>query len=142
MFEDYITTILYFSNYLVISLLDVLEKRGDYFGWWLAFFGAFFSGAYHCSQIKFNLLPMVTWGGTEEVAILLNLDRFFAISNILYFTAFYPLINYYKTVIVALCFCGTSELLGRMGYLRLFCLTHLIWHAMAYYLGYLVVRSV
>lgn len=132
---NYITIILYFSNYLVIPLLIKLYSKGEYFGFILALCGGFFSALYHASEIKFKLEPMLYWP-KNEVMILLNLDRLFALCSITYFILRYNWYPYKYWIIIALAFNGGSELIGRAGYLKLYCITHLIWHCLAYYIGY------
>ena len=134
----YITFILHISNYFVVPVLARLYKNGDYCGFILALLAASFSALYHACEIKFGLDPLFVQP-KEDVGTLLNLDRFFAVVSILYFIYNYPQWKKYKAMIgIALVFNGGSELLGRAGYLNLFCLTHLVWHYLAYHLGYLI----
>jgi hypothetical protein len=132
-----ITFILTISNYLAYPLLSQLYIK-DLFGFWLALCGVLASTAYHSAEIKFGLTPLI-YLSHNTVNILLNLDRFFACSSIVYFISNYDWYCHMYLICIALAFNGGSELIGRAGYLKLFCLTHLIWHFLAYFIGYVIV---
>lgn len=73
--------------------------------------------------------------------ILLNMDRLFAVLSITYIALYYKWGQYMVPIVLGLFLNGISELFGRAGYINIFFVTHLAWHLLAYYTGYIIVMT-
>lgn len=132
--------ILAISNIYIYKTIQPLYNQSRYLDVFIFTNTAMASFLYHLVEQKHTLPGVIS---IKNWTLFLNIDRVMAWTCALYLFICYRsiLLSHLFLVIFTCCLGGFSDVLGRLGYVNLFVISHTIWHILAYEICYVVVTS-